>query len=309
MPILCGTDLSEGALPGLEAGAAIATRVGERDLCVVHVLESGGHPDTTSPRGREMTERAPRLASAVEDLCGRYPVPSVRHRVLEGTPAETLARFAEAEGAALLVVSSRGHGGAPLQRLGGTSERVAVECGVPVLVVRDARPFVEWAREGRPLRIVLGVDWTPATDAAVQLVRWLRASGPVDVVIAHVYYPGVSSRWGLEPLGPANEPDGTVEQLVGRDLEARVAELGGVGDVLYRPTLGFGRIGDDLLAVAAAERADLVVVGSHRRRGYRRLASISSVVLHHSRCSVGLVGTTSQSGASPPSGGRAGVAA
>jgi nucleotide-binding universal stress UspA family protein len=285
MTVVCGTDLSEGARPALEAAAALATRLGHPALSLVHAVERGeseepAHLDARRARAAEL------LAAEAGAVARRHALAAVRHRVVDGPAGEMLARVAEEEGASLLVVSSRGHGEAPLHKLGGTSERVAVECHLPVLVVRDASPFTAWSRGERPLRIVLGIDWTETTDRPIGLVRSLRAAGPADVVVVHVYFPGVSSRWGLEPLGPPNEPGGSLDQLVAHDMALRVGDLAGRGDVVLRPVLGLGRIGDHVLEAAAAEHADVVVVGTHARRGYRRLAAISSVVLHGSRSSV-----------------------
>jgi nucleotide-binding universal stress UspA family protein len=285
MTVVCGTDLSEGAGPAVEAAAALAARLGDSSLALVHAVERGGSEEPGAFDARRTTAAA--LLAAEADAIGRrYALGPVRRRLVEGPAAEVLARLAEEEGAALLVVSSRGHGAAPLHKLGGTSERVAVECHLPVLVVRDARPFAAWARGERRLRIVLGIDWTETTDRPIQLVRSLRAAAPADVVVVHVYFPGVSSRWGLEPLGPSNEPGGSLDQLVARDMALRVGELGGRGEVAFRPLLGLERIGDHVLEAASAEHADVVVVGTHARRGYRRLAAVSSVVLHGSRTSV-----------------------
>lgn len=96
----------------------------------------------------------------------------------------------------------------------------------------------------------------------------------------------MSSRYGLELLEISAEPEGSIEALLTRDLERLVGDLGGVGPVVYRPYQGMGRIGDHVLEIAKREHADLVVVGTRGKRGYRRLASVSSVILHHGWMSV-----------------------
>ena len=40
--IVCGTDLSERSLPAEEAAAALAARLGERELWLTYVLEAPG---------------------------------------------------------------------------------------------------------------------------------------------------------------------------------------------------------------------------------------------------------------------------
>jgi len=110
------------------------------------------------------------------------------------------------------------------------------------------------------------------------------------VIAAHVYYWGESAaRYGRTSHGSLVEADRQIEELLTRDLAAHVGELGGEGTLTFRPKIGIGRLGDHLLEVADAERVDLVVVGTHRLRGLRRLASVSSVVLHFSNASVACV--------------------
>jgi nucleotide-binding universal stress UspA family protein len=279
--IVCGTDLSERARPALEAAAALAATSGA-ELWVVHVVDPAteGGRACAAAGGRE----AP-LAAWRGDV-GSRSGSRVRQAVLVGPAAETLASLAEARRASAVVVSSQGHGAEPLFKLGGTSERIAVECPVPVLVVRDAAPFARWARREAPLRVLLAVDFTESSDSAIRFARFLRAAGPTELTVGHVFHPGVSSRYGLEPLEIPDDPDASVEALLRRDLERLVGDLGGDGPVVYRPYQGEGRIGDHVLEMASDERAALVVVGTRRKRGYRRLASVSSVILHHGKVSV-----------------------
>gem|GEM_PF-3378957 len=67
--------------------------------------------------------------------------------------------------------------------------------------------------------------------------------------------------------------------------------MDGEGEIVLRPKLALGRMGDQLLEVAEAEDVDLIVTGNHRRRGPARLASVLNVALHFSRASVALVAT------------------
>lgn len=279
--IVCGTDLSERARPALEAAAALAAASGA-ELWVVHALDPCVEGDAAcAAAGREGRVRA-----WSGDVGARHPISRVRDVVLAGPAAEALSSFAEGQGASAVVVSSQGHGAEPLFKLGGTSERVAAACRVPVVVVRDAAPFARWARGEAALRVLLAVDFTPSTDGAIRFARFLRAAGPTDVTVGHVYLLGVSSRYGLEPLEMPVDPEASVEAMLGRELARRAGDLGGEGAVVYRPYQGTGRIGDHVLELARSEAADLVVVGTRRKQRYRRLASVSSVILHGGSVSV-----------------------
>lgn len=293
MPIVYGTDFSELSLAGARGAAALAARLG-RELWLVHVLDGSTGADATEA-GEAKTAAArveERLAAEAERLAQAYPGLRVQHALLGGSAQTALVKFAEERAASLLVVSSQGHGASPLYRLGGTSERVAVASERPVMVLRAPEAFEQWARSERPLRILLGVDPGPVCDAAIQWVRQLRQAGPCDVVAAHVYYvPDARRRYGLRGLVSWIDPDPELERLLVRDLAARIGELPGTGEVVFRAQLGVGRLADHLLDLAERERVDLVVVGSRRRTGLARLSSVSGGALHFGRMAVACIPT------------------
>jgi nucleotide-binding universal stress UspA family protein len=284
MLIVCGTDLSAHSSEAVEAAAALARRA-PASLCLVHVLEPTGEGLDAAVAAAAEQE----LEAAAGRVRARVGV-QVHHELLHGSVSGALVAFASSKAARLLVISSKGHGGSPLFRVGGTSERVAQLTETPLLVVRDAAPFEAWAQESRPLRILVGVDFSASSDPAIAWVKDLRAAAPCDLVIGHVYYPlDAAFRYGLPPRGGLIERDPDVERLLLRDLAKRVGDLGGAGQVSFRTLVGLGRLGDHLLELAGRERADLIVVGTHRKRGLARLSSVSSVALHFGHASVACI--------------------
>jgi nucleotide-binding universal stress UspA family protein len=285
MTIVCGTDLSLRSRPALAAAAAIAHRVRE-PLSLVHVVVGA---ELLEPECRDRLVAAAR--AALEDESKRValsPVAGMERTVRVGHAVAEL--LGEGEHARLIVVSSQGHAASPLYRIGGTSERIALESPQPVLVVRDAAPFEAWAQGTRPLRVLVGVDFTASSLSAVRWVKALRRAGPCDVVFAHLYDRiDVIRRYGRHGLTP---PDVEVERLLERDVAGIVGEVGGEGEVRFRMQLALGRLADHLAELARAEGADLVVVGTHHRRGPARLWSVSSGVLHLGHVSVVTVPTS-----------------
>lgn len=291
MPIVCGTDFSEHSRPALAAAGAIASRL-KSDLWLVHVLDAGTgslDPDAQEAVRRGAQKRLKEEADSLQQRTGAR----VHRAVLTGVPSGILLEFAGAKNARLLVVASRGHGASPLYRVGGTSERLAQSAQLPVLVVREAAPFEAWAKGDRPLRILLAVDWTRSCEAAVRWIKGLREASPCDVVVGYVYYSDLTKdearRYGLPWHRSMVEGDPETERLLARDLASRVGDLGGTGEVVFRPKHGLGRLGDHLLELAEAERVDLIVMGSHHKRGLARLGSVAGVTLHHSHSSVAVV--------------------
>jgi nucleotide-binding universal stress UspA family protein len=83
----------------------------------------------------QMTEAAHRmLAEAAQETEGAHPAVKVEPRVVEGYPATIL--LAAAEGADLLVLGSRGHGGFVGALLGSVSQHCAQHATCPVVIIR-----------------------------------------------------------------------------------------------------------------------------------------------------------------------------
>jgi nucleotide-binding universal stress UspA family protein len=257
----------------------------------VHVLVG---PELLEPDCRERLLAAARavLEDEAERFAGAVPK-GVQHAVVAGHAVRDLLALADSEHATLVVVSSQGHAASPLYRVGGTSERIALDSPYPVLVVRDAAPFEAWARGDRPLRLLVGVDFTASSLSAVRWVKSLRRAGPCDLVLGHVYNGiDVLRRYGRRGVTSLVDADPEMERLLERDVAAMVGDVGGEGQVAFRTHLGLGRFADSLVELADAERADVVVVGTHHLRGPARLWSVSSGVLHLGRMSVATVPTS-----------------
>lgn len=75
------------------------------------------------------------LESIVGPVSAAWPHVPVEQRVLEGHPAEIL--LSQAEGADLLVVGSRGHGGFAGALLGSVSNSCVHHATCPVVVIHD----------------------------------------------------------------------------------------------------------------------------------------------------------------------------
>jgi len=285
--IVYGYDFSEASIEALPAAAAIASALGTR-LLVAHVAD---------PRLRTLSselERAldqatgQKLETLGTELKREFPRLEVRCIQLLGHPLDELQAIAMREVASLLVVASGGSADTR-ERIGGVTERLASRSEVPVLVIRDATPWLAWARGERSLRAVLGLSRDDSCSTAVEMATRLRTAGTCDVVVTEVYFaPELAALYGFHP-SPGSAPDPEIEQLITRDLGKRVSKLGGKGDVRLRPSLAMGRPAEPLLDVAERERADLVIVGRHPVPPPFGLGSVSKGVLHGGRMSVLIV--------------------
>ena len=125
--LIVGIDTSPESLAALDRALELADALGARLVAVhaVGLLEEGGY--STRPDLEAILDEA-------KGRVGSTDAVDVTCIAEDGAPQDVLLRVAEREAADLVVVGSRGLGGA-LRQLGSTSEAVVARSAVPVLVV------------------------------------------------------------------------------------------------------------------------------------------------------------------------------
>ena len=276
--ILCGTDLSPASAGALDVAIAFAQRRGDTELVLLHALDPRGlAPEGAPARARAL--EAARAALDAQALARAQAMDAgaleLRTELIVGPPDETIVALADSEGAALVVVTAHSQAHS-LLRLGTTTAKVIAHAHVPVLVIRDPAPWLAFARQERPLRLMLGIDESASCDLGIQWTHALRELGPVEVVLGAIYYPDTTAEHYGEHTKSMVDRDPELERLLARDLLRRFGDGDGVQ---ARPRRGLGRIGDHLLELAHEERVDAIVVGTGQKTGLGRLGSVSSVVV------------------------------
>ena len=278
MAIVCGSDLSAASAGALEVACALAVSRGDREVVLVHVIED----EAEAERARVgLDAQAAAASNGVR----------VRAELAVGPSDEMIVSFADTEGSDLIVIAASSKPGGSLLVLGSTAERVIATTRVPVLAVRDPAPWLAFARGTRPLRALLALDDSVASELGVQWTHALRARGPVEVVLGAIYYPDdAAARYGLH-AGSLVDRDPELERLLARDL---LRAFGGGERVTARTRRGLGRIGDHVIELAREADVDVIVVGTSQKTGLGRLGSVSSVVVHDAPMSVVCVPPTAQ---------------
>jgi nucleotide-binding universal stress UspA family protein len=144
-------------------------------------------------------------------------------------------------------------------------------------------------RDGRH-RIVVGVEGSAGSRAAfrwaVEEARWRH--GVVEVVTAYLptYVPAAPD-FGYVPLDPVDVVD-EVRKMQDEIVADGSSTLDTAGVQIEQKLLK-GRSADTL--IAAAEGADMLVVGNRGRGGFRGmlLGSVSQQIAHHATCPVVIV--------------------
>src|SRR5262245_39823740 len=287
--IICGTDFSDSSAEALEVACQLANKLG-MGLHLVHAVDAPLEQQEGANKDPILSFAEEHLRRIAERLRRRGT--RVETHVRVGPPDEVVRALAKDLGGKLIVIGALGRRPAATWQLGSHADRTAERSHVPVLVVRNARPFLEWASGSRALRIVLGVDASLSSETAGRWITDLAAFGPCEVVLTHLYWaPEEFHRLGLGGFRNWVDRDADVTRTLEQEYAERFSALFSAAKVSYRLEPHFGRIGDGLAALADKELADLVVVGCHDRGALARAweGSVSRHVLRCAGTSVAIV--------------------
>jgi nucleotide-binding universal stress UspA family protein len=289
-PIVCGTDFSATATEAVDIAAAMA-RQHETSLVLIHVDQLLGAL-TSNPvvleaailqRRSDLDDEAQRL----RELGTR-----VEEKFFFGSAFDELVTAATKFKAGLVVLGAIGHGLARRLLVGSVAERTAERSPIPTLVVRPGGRLPSWIRGEHGLKVLVGYDFSAASDAAL---RWLNKLGKIGKIETTVLYtnwpPDEARRLGYEgPLPLAANPK-QIQKNLERDLKKRIARFLSKQKVTAIVEPGWGTPEGYLFEMASRQNIDLIIVGTHQRQGLGRvlLGSVSRAVLHHAKVSVAVV--------------------
>jgi nucleotide-binding universal stress UspA family protein len=202
--------------------------------------------------------------------------------LLEGRPANTIAEYAAECGVDAIVLGTRGKRGFERMFLGSTAEGVLRLTSVPTFVVHvphetsvgDAAP-----PPARTLaRILVALDDSDSSDAAVAFACDLAATAGSTLVFAHAVDGGDlfarAESFGYNPAPLFVEMRASAAELLAARAQAAKARGLAVETLVVE-----GGAAEAIVDAAAVHDADLIVVGTHGRRGLQRLV-MGSVAEH-----------------------------
>jgi nucleotide-binding universal stress UspA family protein len=285
--IVVGVDSVQGTDPVLEP----AVRFAERHGATVHVVHGfmltdplldayaragylGDH--TLTNFGQELGASLERLVSSIQTST------TIHARAVAGPPVAAIQEVVDEVGADLVVVGASRHGRFPLSLLGSTCRALARRSTVPVLVLRP--------------------------DSSVEIVRVLA---PTDLS----EHSAAAFAWAQELAGGATHGELRAVLVINESLMLlpleqrlldRVAQEEMDSFLGSRPREGLSATGtvrkgdpaSEILAEAESWNADLVVVGTHARKGMERLllGSVAESALKSAPCHVLVVPPPAKAG-------------
>jgi nucleotide-binding universal stress UspA family protein len=197
-----------------------------------------------------------------------------------GAPPHEILRYAEQEGAALIVMGLRRHGVVDRVLRDETTLTVARRARGAVMGIVPGSPHL-------PRSAVVGVDFGPASIRAARAALDILASGtPDDAVALRLVY---VDRHGIEGGHDDTAGEAVIRRLgVAAAFEELVAKLSAPYRVHVTCSVRRGVPATELLAVADETGAELIAVGSLRHERIERwiLGSVTTEIVRDGRCSV-----------------------
>jgi len=289
--ILLATDFSRWAKRAEDYACALACSW-RASLTVLSVAEfpPGLNPDYPVNQ-QYLADLLKHASSQLVDFKGRMERRgiAITTRLATGIPSEEVITAARAEDSDLLVVGTKGKTGLAHVMLGSTAERVIRGAPCPVLTVRMEPADIE-QEEGalsRPVmleRILVPVDFSDCSLDALEYATVVAQQAKASLLLLHVLEP-VS--YGLDfTLGHSRTREQVRETWTKR-LEELAASLM-VTQVPVKSQLRGGHPADSILDSTHTQPCDLIVMGTHGRRGISHAfsGSVAEAVLRKALCPV-----------------------
>ncbi|WP_150237021.1 universal stress protein [Nocardiopsis quinghaiensis] len=287
-----GTDSSRHALEW-SAHQAVLRGLGVRIVAAAGPLASvgvfAGHTrlDREVPPDEADTQGAERLLEYASDWVSRlFPELRVQTRMSYARPVEALLAEAAAEGTVAVVVGSRGLSGIAAAFVGSVGIELAARSPVPVVVL----PHEHASAHGVRGRVIVGIDGSDPSRRAVDFAFTQADFAETELIAVSAWQPLVAFAAATGPIPPELFDDETAAEAARQAMEDELA-----GPRLSHPGVTVRtrvvRAHPVVALLEEATPADLIVVGSRGRGGFRGLllGSVSHSVLHGAKGPVAIL--------------------
>jgi nucleotide-binding universal stress UspA family protein len=279
----------------------VALRVAERcqaKIRLVRVLGAGAYFGmATSPESAMVT--AETVHSETEAALGELYALAAECRTLstatisadleQGPIADMLAAYGRRNDIDLIVISSHGRRGIARLALGSVTDLLIRQTTIPVLVVKPRASYLtpEATREFR--NIVVPLDGTGLAEQILARVVPLAKAEEADITLLQVLAPEETHQVGEVPMAPWWEKKVASARAY---LTHRAAAIRRQGVAVRIEVVIGENVADAITDYARRERADLIAIATHGRRGLARVlrgsvadgvtkSAMSSILVFH----------------------------
>jgi nucleotide-binding universal stress UspA family protein len=286
MKVLLAVDSSEFSKAAIEE---VAARLWPQEtvVYVLNVVDVFALTSGERTLRKEQNDAAQDLVANVADQLGSRDIETVR-QVVEGHPATSILEQSELLGTDLILVGSHGHGGVGKFLPGSVAREVLrnARCSVGIVRSPSEKRSLEAGR-----RILLATDGSPYSEAAVRSIAerpWQDGTEVRIVSIINAVIPATKPWYDAGELMDQARRQMSAECERAVSLAKEVIDAAGLtASVSVHEGIPKWRIMDEALDWPA----DIIVVGSHGRRGLTRLllGSVSEAVAMTAHCSVEVI--------------------
>jgi len=252
--ILIGCDFSEESKVAIETGIEWA-KILKCDPVVLYIEERKSESKELAEGLHEKLVNE--ISSVITD---EYAIENCR---VEFGPKETvLALEIKRTNAKILVLGTRSESNLRNKFLGTTTENALKNVTIPILAVKDEKV-------AKPIRLLWALDLTEITLFTFEWIKILAGYFKASVMIANVvsakdYDKRNKRRKGLDSL---------FDEEIGEQIQLYIEELRREGievDAILRPNEGQSIV-EVIESMADETESDLVIMGSHSRKGIKKL--------------------------------------
>ncbi len=297
-PVVVGVDGSPSSWQAVHA-AAWESRARHAPMVLAHGFPAdpytwyGWAPLYVGPAYDPRAAAQAMVDETANEVRATYPDLTVTTDLRAGTGAHALV--AASEGAALVVVGSRGRGGFAGLSIGSVAAQTAAHAACPVVVIRPpagtTEPLTDVGDQAavstKP--VVVGVDGESTSDAAIQFAFEEAALRRVRLVAVYVWWQLPTHNLGPDLPGRYDLDDAREEarRLLAEIMAGWSAKFADV-PVELRPVHGMNPSHE---LIEASRDAGLVVVGSRGRGGFTGLllGSVGRDLVGHALSPVAVV--------------------
>ena len=289
MKILLAIDGSECSQDAINSALSLRCKAGSEIMVLSAVDYVEPLPSMEGLKEKEIKAIETMVEEAVEQLTKTHPHAKITGVVVDGYAADEILRMTNEWQADLVMVGSHGRSGIEYLLLGSVSRRIFLEAPCAVRIVR--RRSDEHTKND-VCHVILALDDSEHSEKLIEHVLDFPWSANVSFKCIHVV-----PKQGQQMLSDADGMFG--QMLVQHYTDIVAGKLGWLEAASAKLNNSFGKKvstadvlrGDTrkvILDLAKNWPADLIMVGSHGRRGIEKavLGSVSEAVATHAGCSV-----------------------
>ncbi len=276
----------DGSTQSMRAIEALAHFKPPEELTLVHALTLTelDHPMIKSAvrdQVRDEIEKKLRqegnalLSKMAQELPKDFGPAQQVHQI--GSPAEVILETAQSAQPDMIMLGARGIGRMKELMLGSVSHRTVLQAPCSTFIMKGSLPLLQ--------RILLPLEGEEDAQLALQFLATHPFRESVEIQLMKVW-PQPQTPWPIT-LEQSNVLEEHALAYAQDELDALAKKVGTIG----YPATSYVGLGDPSYAIIEQQRAnqaDIIMMGSHGRRGLSRflLGSVSHSVLHEATCPV-----------------------